>query len=99
VEIRRLRYPIFDIGGNKFRLIAHVSHQKGKVYVLKAMTRKRHNSISRLLSRQHPIPSEKRPPHKQKRRRRDDQGQEQHSILSGEGQAQPRAQGPAQRLA
>lgn len=29
---------VFDIGGNKFRLIAFVSYAKGKVYVLRVMT-------------------------------------------------------------
>lgn len=31
---------VFDIGGNKFRLIAFVSYRKGKVYVLRVMTHK-----------------------------------------------------------
>lgn len=31
---------IFDIGGNKFRLIAFISYRKGKVYVLRVMTHK-----------------------------------------------------------
>ena len=29
---------VFDIGGNKFRLVAKVSYEKGKVYVLRVMT-------------------------------------------------------------
>jgi mRNA interferase HigB len=29
---------VFDIGGNKFRLVAFVSYAKGKVYVLRVMT-------------------------------------------------------------
>src|SRR5260370_813337 len=28
---------VFDIGGNKFRLVAFVSYAKGKVYVLRVM--------------------------------------------------------------
>jgi mRNA interferase HigB len=31
---------VFDIGGNKFRLVAFVSFRKGKVYVLRVMTHK-----------------------------------------------------------
>jgi mRNA interferase HigB len=31
---------IFDIGGNKFRLIAKISFEKGKVYVLRILTHK-----------------------------------------------------------
>jgi mRNA interferase HigB len=31
---------VFDIGGNKFRLIAFVSYAKGKVYILRIMTHK-----------------------------------------------------------
>lgn len=31
---------IFDIGGNKFHLVAFVSYRKGKVYVLRVMTHK-----------------------------------------------------------
>jgi mRNA interferase HigB len=31
---------VFDIGGNKFRLVAFVSYAKGKVYVLRVMTHK-----------------------------------------------------------
>jgi mRNA interferase HigB len=31
---------VFDIGGNKFRLVAFISYAKGKVYVLRVMTHK-----------------------------------------------------------
>ena len=31
---------VFDIGGNKFRLVAFVSYAKAKVYVLRVMTHK-----------------------------------------------------------
>ena len=34
---------VFDIGGNKFRLIAFVSYAKGKVYVLRMMTHKEYD--------------------------------------------------------
>jgi mRNA interferase HigB len=34
---------IFDIGGNKFRLIAAVSYPKRKVYVLRIMTHKEYD--------------------------------------------------------
>jgi mRNA interferase HigB len=34
---------VFDIGGNKFRLIAFVSYHKGKVYVLRVMTHKEYD--------------------------------------------------------
>jgi mRNA interferase HigB len=34
---------VFDIGGNKFRLVAYVSHAKGKVYVLRVMTHKEYD--------------------------------------------------------
>jgi mRNA interferase HigB len=34
---------VFDIGGNKFRLIAFVSYAKGKVYVLRIMTHKEYD--------------------------------------------------------
>jgi mRNA interferase HigB len=37
---------VFDIGGNKFRLIAHVSYGKGKVYVLKVMAHKEYDRDS-----------------------------------------------------
>jgi mRNA interferase HigB len=37
------RVLIFDIGGNKFRLVAAVSYPKGKVYVLKVMTHKEYD--------------------------------------------------------
>src|SRR5438876_146944 len=29
---------IFDIGGNKYRMITRVSYEKGKIYVLRVMT-------------------------------------------------------------
>jgi mRNA interferase HigB len=35
---------IFDIGGNKFRLIAFVSYAKSKVYVLRVLTHKEYDS-------------------------------------------------------
>ena len=35
---------IFDIGGNKYRLIAKVSYQKGKVYVLRILTHKEYDT-------------------------------------------------------
>jgi mRNA interferase HigB len=34
---------IFDIGGNKFRLVCFVSYAKGKVYVLRVMTHKEYD--------------------------------------------------------
>ena len=34
---------VFDIGGNKHRLIARVSHNKAKVYVLRVMTHKEYD--------------------------------------------------------
>jgi mRNA interferase HigB len=34
---------VFDIGGNKFRLVAFVSYVKGKVYVLRLMTHKEYD--------------------------------------------------------
>lgn len=34
---------VFDIGGNKFRLVALVSYQKGKVYVLRVLTHKEYD--------------------------------------------------------
>ena len=34
---------VFDIGGNKFRLVAFVSYRKGKVYVLRVMTHKEYD--------------------------------------------------------
>jgi mRNA interferase HigB len=34
---------IFDIGGNKFRLIAGISYPKGKVYVLRILTHKEYD--------------------------------------------------------
>src|SRR5580704_16159161 len=35
---------IFDIGGNKFRLIAFVSYNKSKVYVLRILTHKEYDA-------------------------------------------------------
>jgi mRNA interferase HigB len=35
---------IFDIGGNKFRLIAKVSYEKEKVYVLRILTHKEYDT-------------------------------------------------------
>jgi mRNA interferase HigB len=35
---------VFDIGGNKFRLIAKVSYEKGKVYVLRILTHKEYDT-------------------------------------------------------
>lgn len=35
---------VFDIGGNKFRLVAFVSYAKGKVYILRVMTHKEYDS-------------------------------------------------------
>ncbi|HZL35685.1 MAG TPA: type II toxin-antitoxin system HigB family toxin [Tepidisphaeraceae bacterium] len=34
---------VFDIGGNKFRIVAFVSYAKGKVYVLRIMTHKKYD--------------------------------------------------------
>jgi mRNA interferase HigB len=34
---------VFDIGGNRFRLIAFVSYSKAKVYVLRIMTHKEYD--------------------------------------------------------
>jgi len=34
---------VFDIGGNKFRLIAFISYRKGKVYVLRVMAHKEYD--------------------------------------------------------
>jgi mRNA interferase HigB len=34
---------IFDIGGNKFRLIARISYERQKLYVLKVMTHKEYD--------------------------------------------------------
>lgn len=31
---------VFDIGGNKFRLVAFVSYAQGKLYILRVMTHK-----------------------------------------------------------
>ena len=35
---------VFDVGGNKFRLIAKVSYEKGKVYVLRVLTHKQYDA-------------------------------------------------------
>jgi mRNA interferase HigB len=37
------RVCVFDIGGNKYRLVAFVSYAKGKVYVLRVMTHKEYD--------------------------------------------------------
>jgi mRNA interferase HigB len=37
---------VFDIGGNKFPLVAFVSYAKGKVYVLAVMTHKEYDKGS-----------------------------------------------------
>ena len=34
---------VFDIGGNKFRLVAFISYAKGKIYVLRVMTHKEYD--------------------------------------------------------
>ena len=34
---------VFDVGGNELRLVAFVSYQKGKVYVLRVMTHKEYD--------------------------------------------------------
>jgi mRNA interferase HigB len=34
---------VFDVGGNKFRLVAYISYRKGKVYVLRVMTHKEYD--------------------------------------------------------
>jgi mRNA interferase HigB len=34
---------VFDVGGNKFRLVAFVSYAKEKVYVLRVMTHKEYD--------------------------------------------------------
>ena len=34
---------VFNIGGNKFRVVAFVSYAKGKVYVLRIMTHKEYD--------------------------------------------------------
>jgi len=34
---------VFDIGGNKFRLIAKISYEKQKVYVLRVLTHKEYD--------------------------------------------------------
>jgi mRNA interferase HigB len=34
---------VFDIGGNKFRLVAFVSYPKGKIYVLRVLTHKEYD--------------------------------------------------------
>jgi len=35
---------IFDIGGNKWRLIAAISYNKGKVYVLRVLTHREYDT-------------------------------------------------------
>lgn len=37
------RVLVFDIAGNNHRLVAHVSYQKQKVYVLRVMTHREYN--------------------------------------------------------
>ena len=39
------RVCVFDIGGNKFRLVAFVSYAKAKVYVLRVMTHKEYDKL------------------------------------------------------
>ena len=41
---RKTGKAIFDIGGNKFRLIAKVSYEKEKVYVLRILTHKEYDT-------------------------------------------------------
>ena len=36
---------VFDIGGNKFRLVAFISYAKAKVYVLRVMTHKEYDKL------------------------------------------------------
>jgi mRNA interferase HigB len=43
---------VFDIGGNKFRLVAFVSYAKGKVYVLRVMTHKEYDKGSQQWKRE-----------------------------------------------
>jgi mRNA interferase HigB len=40
---RGVSVVVFDIGGNRFRLIVHVSYPKKKVYVLRVMTHKEYD--------------------------------------------------------
>jgi mRNA interferase HigB len=35
---------VFNVGGNKFRLITAIKYQRGTVYVLKIMTHKQYNT-------------------------------------------------------
>jgi mRNA interferase HigB len=35
---------VFDIGGNKFRLVAKASYEKGKIYVLRVLTHKEYDT-------------------------------------------------------
>lgn len=35
---------VFDVGGNKFRLVAKASYEKGKVYVFRVMTHKEYDT-------------------------------------------------------
>lgn len=37
---------IFDLGGNKFRLVAFISYAKGKVYLLREMTHKEYDKAN-----------------------------------------------------
>jgi len=34
---------VFDVGGNKYRLVSHISHPKSKVYVLRVMTHREYD--------------------------------------------------------
>jgi mRNA interferase HigB len=34
---------VFDVGGNKYRLVSHVSYPKSKVYVLRIMTHREYD--------------------------------------------------------
>ena len=36
---------VFDIGGNKFRLVGKVSYNKSKIYVLRVMTHKEYSKM------------------------------------------------------
>ncbi|MGH7214549.1 MAG: type II toxin-antitoxin system HigB family toxin [Tepidisphaeraceae bacterium] len=35
---------VFDVGGNKYRLVAAVNYNKGKVYVLRVLTHKEYDA-------------------------------------------------------
>jgi mRNA interferase HigB len=34
---------VFDVGGNKYRLVSHISYPKSKVYVLRVMTHREYD--------------------------------------------------------